>query len=361
MQNSRSSWKRILLTSGVAGALAVPLAVAPAAATDRTDWTVQVIASGLKNPRGVTALRDGTVLVAEAGEGRPGCAVGEKCVAATGAVFAVDGNRQGRVVTGLASVAEGAEAGAPASANGPSNVLPDHRGGYIVVSGLGGTTGERTALGADAATLGTVFRTSDNKVLADLTDHETRLNPDGGDVHANPWSLVRSGCGFLTTDAGANTVIRSAPGGRTSTAAVVPKNELPSGAAESVPTGIAKAADGTVYVADMSGGQVDASRIWKIAPGGEPEVLATGMTNLVDIALDEKGDLLALSYSQAPLAGPPQPGAVFAVGTGTGDVTEIPTDGKLKQPTGIEADGNGGVYITNKTLGTDGELVHLSR
>lgn len=360
MQNSRSSWKKVLLASALTGALSVPLVVTPASAQDRTAADLEVVASGLKNPRGITALRDGTILVAESGEGRPGCAVGEMCVGATGSLFAVKGDDKRRVVTGLASVAVGATAGTPVSANGPAEALPDFLGGYVVVSGLGGTTDDREALGAGAETLGTVFRTRDAKVLADLADHETRLNPDGGDVDANPWSFVRSGCGFLTTDAGANTVIRSAHRG-TFTRAALPKNDLESGAADSVPTGIVTAPGGTVYIADMSGGHVGASRIWRLAPGGAPEVLTTGMTNLVDLAVDEDGDLLALSYSSDALAGPPQPGAVSKVDTDTGAVTEIPTDGELNQPTGIGVDAHGDVYITNNTIGTDGQLVRLSR
>ncbi|NEB13358.1 ScyD/ScyE family protein [Streptomyces coelicoflavus] len=371
MANSRSSWTKMLLAAGAAGAVVVPLTAGPVQAHPqshrhghthtRTEATVTVVASHLKNPRGVTALSHGGVLVAEAGAGLAGCPVDQACVGATGSVYKVRGSFRGRVATGLASTAVGVAPGAPISASGPSDVVPDRFGGYVVVSGLGGTTESRAALGEGAGTLGTVFRTRDGKVLADLTEHETRLNPDGGDVHANPWMLVRSGCGYLVTDAGANTVVRGDRDGTTSTEFLLPKNELPTGAAESVPTGIARAADGTVYVADMSGGQVGASRIWKVAPGHEPEVLATGMTNLIDLDLDRDGDLVALSYSSGALAGPPQPGVLFDVDADTGAVTEIPTGDRLTQPTGVAVDRHGKVYVTNNTLGTDGQLVRVDR
>ncbi|MGW8066180.1 ScyD/ScyE family protein [Streptomyces ziwulingensis] len=370
MPNSRSSWTKILLAAGAAGAVAVPLTAGPVQAQPQahrhhhthtpTEATLTVVASQLNNPRGVTALPDGSVLVAESGSGLAGCPVGEMCVGATGSVYKVRGNFKGRVATGLASSAQGVAPGAPVSANGPSDVVTDRFGRYVVVSALGGTTESRAALGEEARTLGTVFRARDGKVLADLTDHETRLNPDGGDVHANPWRLVRSGSGYLTTDAGANTVVRSTGDGTTTTQYLLPKNDLPAGAVETVPTGITKAADGTVYVADMSGGRVGASRVWKIAPGEQPEVLATGLTNLVDLALDRHGDLLALSYSAAALAGPPQPGTLSEVDTDTGAVSVIPTGDRLKQPTGLAVDRCGKVYVTNNTLGTNGELVRVT-
>ncbi|MFG3384701.1 ScyD/ScyE family protein [Streptomyces rochei] len=373
MANSRNSWTKILLAAGAAGAVAVPLTAGPVQAQPqahrhghththtRTEATVTVVASQLNNPRGVTALGDGGVLVAEAGAGLADCPVDQTCVGTTGSVYKVKGSFQGRVATGLASTAKGVAPGAPISANGPSDVVPDRFGGYVVVSGLGGTTESRAALGEGAQTLGTVFRTRDGKVLADLTDHETRLNPDGGDVHANPWRLARSGSGYLATDAGANTVVRGNADGTTATEYLLPKNELPTGAAETVPTGIAKAADGTVYVADMSGGRVGASRVWKIAPGRQPEILATGMTNLIDLDLDRDGDLIALSYSAAALAGPPQPGALLEIDADSGAVTEIPTGDQLKQPTGVAVDPCGKVYVTNNTLGTNGQLVRVNR
>ena len=359
MSNSRSSWKRVLVAAAAATVVAA-LGIAPAHADpSTTDATLTVIASGLKNPRGITAQSDGSLLVAESGEGLPGCAVGARCVGNTGAIvkMSITGSTS-RPVTGLASTAVGVADPTTVSASGPADVIRDtNGGGYDVLSCFGGpgTTDLRNSLGDSARTLGTLFRTSDNKVLGDLVPLETDQNPDGTDVNANPWRFVRSGSGFLATDAGGNDVV-SLPGDGTATAQyVMPQN----GTAQSVPTGIIKAADGTVYISDMSGGQVGTSRIWKVSPGRQPQVFVTGLTNITDIAFDQMGNLLALSYSSSPLSQAPTPGSLSAINLSTKKVTTIPTGSQLVQPNGLGVDIFGDVYVTNHTVGTNGQLVRI--
>ncbi|MDT0612712.1 ScyD/ScyE family protein [Streptomyces lancefieldiae] len=363
MSNSRTSWKKVLPAAAVAAVMTAPMAAAaPAQAqTDETHTVgLTVVASGLKNPRGITAQSDGSLLVAESGEGLPGCAAGTRCLGATGAIVKVPfGGAKSRVVTGLPSTAVGTADPAAVNASGPAQAVRDTaNGGYTVLASLGGpgTPELRSSLGDAARTLGTVFRTGDGKVLGDLVTHEATLNPDGGDVNGNPWRFVQDGSGFLATDAGSNDVVAGPGDGTTSTKYLLPKN----GTAESVPTGIVKKADGTLYIADMGGGQVGGSRIWKVPPGQQPEVLVSGLTNIVDIAFDWKGDLLALSYSSSSLAGAPTAGSLSEIDLSTNAVTTIPTGDKLKQPSGLGVDIFGCVYVTNNSVGTNGQLVRLS-
>ncbi|MDG9695024.1 ScyD/ScyE family protein [Streptomyces mutabilis] len=363
MSNSRASWKKVLPTAAAAAVMltattaAVP---AEAGAEEKPSATLTVVASGLKNPRGITAQSDGSVLVAESGEGLPGCAAGTRCLGATGAIVKVPfGGSMSRVVTGLPSVAVGAADPTTVNASGPSQAVAGTTagGGYTVLSAFGGpgTPELRSSLGASAKTLGTVFRTGDNKVLGDMVTHEATLNPDGGDINGNPWRFVQDGAGFLATDAGSNDVVAGPGDGTTSTKYVLPKN----GTAESVPTGIVKSSDGTLYIADMGGGQVGGSRIWKVPPGQQPQVLVSGLTNIVDIAFDWKGDLLALSYSSSSLAGAPTPGSLSEIDLSTKKVTTIPTGDRLRQPSGLGVDIFGCVYITNHSVGTNGQLVRV--
>lgn len=356
MPNSRSGLTKSMLAVS-ACVVAVPLAAAgPASAADSgaAKSTVKVVASGLKNPRDVTALPDGSLLVAESGEGLPGCPVGQVCLGKTGAVYKVKGSWQGRVVTGLPSFGPGAAPGAAIQALGPAAVLPDPNGGYLVLNSGGFDSNGRAALGPEGKTLGTLTRTRDGSVVADYVDHETRLNPDGREPYSNPWKVLRSGSGYLATDAGANTVLRTA-GSTTTTEFVLPTNENDR---DGVPTGIARAADGTTYVAGL-GVYAGQSRIYKVGPQG-PELWVTGLTNVVDLAVAPNGDVIALTYTPGYLEDPPQPSKVLKIDPVTGAVTEIPTGDRLIMGTGLDVNRDGKVFIVNNARGTSGELLSLT-
>ncbi|MEU3288630.1 ScyD/ScyE family protein [Streptomyces longwoodensis] len=359
MQNSRRSLTRRMLAIS-ACAVALPLATAglagaaPAGTHGISDTTVKVVATGLKNPRDVTALADGTLLVAESGEGLPGCPVGQVCLGKTGAVYKIRGPWQGRVVTGLPSLGPGVAPGAAVQAVGPASVLPDPNGGYLVLSMGGFDSNGRAALGPDAATLGTLSRTRDGSIVADYVDHETRLNPDGRQPYSNPWKVLRTGGGYLVTDAGANTVLRTA-GTTTTTQFVLPTIENDR---DGVPTGIARTADGTTYVSGL-GVYAGQSRIYKVGPNG-PEEWLSGLTNVVDLAAAPNGDLIALTYTPGYLEDPPQPSKVLRINTTTKEVTEIPTGDRLIMGTGLDVNREGQIFIVNNARGTSGELLRLT-
>lgn len=359
MLNSRRSFTKCMLAVS-ACVVAVPLVAAGPAGAATTGaeavskTTIKVVASGLKNPRDVTALADGSLLVAESGEGLPGCPVGQVCLGKTGSIYKVKGSWQGRVVTGLPSFGPGAQPGAAIQALGPASVLPDPNGGYLVLNSGGFNSDGRAALGPDAKTLGTLMRTRDGSIVADYVDHETRLNPDGREAYSNPWKVLCSGSSYLSTDAGANTVLRTA-GGTTSTEFVLPTNENDR---DGVPTGIARAADGTTYVAGL-GVYAGQSRIYKVGPNG-PELWVTGLTNVVDLAVAPNGDLITLTYTPGYLEDPPQPSKVLKIDPATKAVTEIPTGDRLIMGTGLDVNRDGQVLIVNNARGTTGELLSLT-
>jgi glucose/arabinose dehydrogenase len=314
--------------------------------------TATVVASGLANPRDVQVQSDGSVLVAESGSGpATACTTpGSQCLGFTGAVYRVNGSSKGRVVTGLPSKllvrADGSSVVAGA------NSVESDNGAYRVTYSLSGTTPTRAELGAGAEPLGTVA-IAGGAILGDLTVHETNLNPDGGELLANPQRSVKVGSDYLATDSGGNTLLRVHSNGTVTTEFVFPKN----GDAESVPTGIVKGADGAYYISDMSGLRKGQGRIWRLVPGTTPTVFATGLTNIIDLAVRPDGDLVALSYATGDTVSEPNTGALTRINKTTGALSSISVDTTLNLPTGLAIAPSGDMYVTNNTLTTSGQLL----
>ncbi|MGP9018078.1 ScyD/ScyE family protein [Streptomyces sp. BR1] len=406
MSRIRRSWSGAFVAAAAVGTLTATLVPGPAQASPKEakaadTANIQVIASKLNNPRGISVQDDGTILVAESGVGKPGCAPGTKCVGLTGSIYRVKGSEQGRVVTGLPSSAVApTNPYEPISAAGPNDVEANGSG-YLVLNGFGGGTDDRDKLGKDAAKLGTL-QTASGWVLGDLAKHETLLdpdwilghvpNPEEASIHSNPWRFARNGRGFLVADAGGNDLVGIGFGGKTTTEAIFPDNEIPApgGAAaapsakekkalsalvpqatttaangtvkvQSVPSGILKGKDGAFYMADMGGLRPGGSRIWRIVPGHRAEVFASGLTAVSDLAQDSDGNLIALTLTGGfQQQGPPLPGKLNRIDIKTKAVTEIPTDGKLSMATGLAVGPDDEIYVTNNSVGTEGQLIKIT-
>ncbi|MFG2408082.1 ScyD/ScyE family protein [Streptomyces brevispora] len=121
-----------------------------------------------------------------------------------------------------------------------------------------------------------------------------------------------------------------------------------------MPTGILRGRDGAFYIADMSGMYQGLSRIWRYVPGSTPTVFATGLTDVIDLAVPPSGDLIALSYGSGE-AVDPGPGTLTRINARTGATTPIPTITPLTEPTGVAATAEGDIYVTgNMQSNTDG-------
>ncbi len=109
--------------------------------------TLNVIASGLDSPRGLTFAPDGSLYITEAGRGGTGACIPAPgagasglvmCYGATGAVTRIQNGIQERVVTGLPSVAISIpEFPVSFDATGPHDIQFDATGKAYVVVGLG--------------------------------------------------------------------------------------------------------------------------------------------------------------------------------------------------------------------------------
>ncbi|REE97966.1 ScyD/ScyE family protein [Thermomonospora umbrina] len=398
MSRSRKSWTGAALAVAAAGCVTAGLV--PGTAQAQGAPSLQVIAGKLNNPRGVTVLGDGTILVAESGTGGKGPCVGKgearQCFGATGAIFRMKGAWKGRVVKGLPSINEGGGS----AAIGPVDVAVSGKD-YYVLNGFGGSTAHRARFGSNARRMGTLYRVRGAAVQGDLVSHETRLDPDWvlprtdpGEprINANPWRFASASGGQYVTDAGGNDLVRVS-GGRTYTEAVFPHGRIavPASArtavnsaqakrllrviagapaasqtipVQSVPTGVVRGPDGALYVGELGGFAPGASRIWRIVPGRRPTLFASGLTAVSDLALDGRGNLVALTMTTGFGPGPndpPQPGALYRINLRTKKRTEIPTAGRLFFPTGVAVGPRGAVYVANRGIGNGaGQLVRIT-
>jgi hypothetical protein len=363
--------KRLAFGTAVAlaGALAVPTAAAAHPSDDHP--SVDVIAHGLNNPRGVLASGD-RVLIAEAGTGGSGPCLpspegGQACLGDTGSVTTVEHGRQRRIVSGLPSLAgpDGSNAvGLTDVAYGPA--------GLTGVIGLGGNPAARAGLGSAGNLLASLVALNPGQParrLADLGGYEQANNPDSADpgssVDTNPYSLVSTPSAAVVADAGGNDLLSVDRRGNVSTLAVFHAQFVasPFGGQmpmQAVPTSVARGADSSFYVGQLTGFPfpVGGASVYRVVPGHEPAVVASGFTNIVDVAVDRRGRVYVLEIAKNGLLSGDPAGALYRVDR-DGHRTELAV-GRLTAPGGVAVDEDGTVYVSNKsTSAGDGELLRI--
>jgi hypothetical protein len=367
---------KLRLTCAVVAVAALVVASPPTGATAAASKTgtsgLQVVATGLDNPRGLVVAPAGVVLVTEAGRGGDGpCIVGAQgqtfCLGATGAITAVWGRHQARVVTGLPSLGTTNHT----EVFGPHDIALT-RAGALVTIGLGTDPARRAQLGPAGSLIGQTVRLgpSGATAFADLAGYEAAHDPDqdqpGTGPDSNPYGLWPHGDGAVVTDAGGNDLLRLDRQGRISTLAVFPTTPTPNpfGGPDVpmhfVPTTVTTGPDGSLYVGQLTGFPfpVGGAQVWRLVPGQAPTVFAAGFTNIIDIAFDHKGRLLVLEiFANGLLSGDPT-GALIRVER-DGSRTEVARAG-LVTPTGVAVTSDGTIYISNKgTLVGEGEVLRL--
>ena len=281
--------------AGPAGTATASPATSPAASPSMAGGSgtrIEVIATGLDNPRGLIVAPGGVVLVTEAGAAGVGpCAPGpggaEFCLSRTGAVTAIWQGQQRRVVTGLPSF------GAPDG----SEVLGPHdialtSSDVLVTIGLGTDPANRAALGRGGRLIGQLVRLTPDgpRGFADLARFEARNDPDQGQPgtgpDSNPFGLLPGRDGsVVATDAGGNDLLRIDRHGRISVIAVFPVRPTPGPGGviipmDFVPTTVVRGPDGAYYVGQLTGFPFPpgGARVWRVVPGKAPTVYADGFT-----------------------------------------------------------------------------------
>jgi sugar lactone lactonase YvrE len=373
--------------------LLVALGVAPAAEADRGgdhDYgggRITTIASGLASPRHLAFGSRGDLFVAEAGQGGSGpCFVGGEgpaCVGATGAVSKIDrrGHRT-QIATGLASMAN-----VPGndSAIGPHGIIVLGAAKVLITNGgptepkdEAGNTILRDTLASPVAYLFGKVLTLDARgrpvPLADIWDFEHRFNPDATlgnpKVDSNPVDLLLDGSRLVVADAGGNAIDTVDPWSDVSNLTVFKNRPVPNPFApqgppiqmQAVPTSITKGPDGQYYVSQLTGFPfpVGGANIYRVNPRtGAQTIVASGFTNIMDLAFGRDGTLYVLEIDHDSLRGPLTDGALFSISPrGKQRRIEIPA-GKLPYPGGL-AVGHDALYVTiNARSPVDGQVLRI--
>lgn len=360
-------------------ALSASLGAAPSALADTPQpepgW--RVVATGLDSPRHLS-ISGNALYVAESGTGGAGpCQAGpegdEVCFGTTGAITKITRHGQRRVVTGLPSLA------APdgSAAIGATDVLV-HGKRWVATIGLGADPAVRADLPyAGRRLLGTVVTgkwwkkrhhrawTARPRVLADLAGYEAAKDPDGFGPDSNPGGIARTRGGYVVADAGANAVLKVSAHGRIRVLGVLdspgtapaPFPPFPEIEMQAVPTSVFAAPDGSVYVSELVGFPFAAgySRIHRFSKSGSHSIVATGLTNVTDLAW-YRGSLYAVQIADEGLlaAGEDLPmGSLVKVVPGGAAETVVDN---LPAPYGV-AFARGRAYLTTCAVCPDGGQV----
>ena len=351
--------------------------------------TIDVVMSGLDNPRGLTLGRHGALYVAEAGRGGSGpCRVvrgQNQCYGPSGAVSRLDEGVQERIVTGLDSYAPQPSG---AGATGPHDVSLRSRRIYVSI-GLGGPDAQAIRAFFDHD-FGWLIRADEDggsaERVADAAGYEFAANPDRGALDSNPYGLLAGGGARIVVDAGGNSLVRVPGSGNISTIAVFP-SRAQGRVTDAVPNSVATGRDGAYYVGELTGAPFFAgiARVYRVRPGHAPEVFLDGFTAIIDLAFGcDQRTLYVLQHATGPgLSGP---GALIRVAHNGARTTVASAE--LSAPTSVAvscggdedgdlhriADGNDGdddddgdhreevIYVSNRgTSAGTGEVLRIQR
>jgi hypothetical protein len=358
-------------------------------------------ADTLNAPRHLVLTWAGLV-VTEAGTGGPAgtsnCATGpategagtsQYCTGPTGDIFTI--SSPGQTVPVLSELPSVIEVAIP-EVTGPSAIAYGHgREAVTIDDFLVNPDGSNNLVPKPfASAFGTLWLISGGKtrvvdIAAFAAAHPQSASSLGtvpGEVpwDSDPYDVVAYRGGWAVADAGANDLLYVSATGRVSMLARFPAvaEQVPAGVfgnptpitveAQAVPTSVTVGPDGALYVGLLRGVPSDpgTADIYRVVPGQQPVIWASGLTSVTAIAFDRQGGLLATEFNTGGLLSPPTvPGALVRISNNGQTVTTLPVPG-LYQPTGLAVSADGTVYVSNYgdsttvTSSHPGEIVKIT-
>lgn len=367
--------------------------LAIAAGTTAQAASLSVVADKLDNARGLSFGSDGSIYVAEAGNGGDCPPSATSCAGNTGAVTKITPNGQQRIFSDLPSLAVTPSIN-QRFVDGPQELKFDSSGNAYFLYAYGTFPGSRDPelnaasgntvppdLVSNTPSLGQFYSINLNTgtltSIFDLAKYELVNNPDGTDLISNPYALAINGDTAYIADAGANTVFSLKLNGSDLQAIPLPKQtvenpELPPGLGQvpekleitSVPTGVAVGSDGALYVSELTGfpSPEGKARIFRIGADGKPEVYANGFTQITDLEFDKDGNLLVLQYADRSLWKGDLAGSLIQIAPDGTRTTLVSAGEGLEGATALGISPNNEIYVTNKGDRADvGQVIKIDR
>jgi hypothetical protein len=319
-------------TPAAAGEPAAPRAsagrrVAPAPTPTPEAFGFSAVASGLVNPRGMTFGPDGTLYVAEAGNGGAReVELGRKrphLVGRTGRVSSIaPGGTPTPLIQELPSIVTAAH-----EEVGPTGLAFVDGALYLLTASGGWDVGDPSfdsgVLRLDPAGRSEPARIFDLTVFNLGEPAPARRQDERADVPAGmPFGLTALGGVLYATDGNHEVVLRLTTDGK-------PRRILEYPASDRALTGITAGPDGALYVAEYVPGKVT-----RLATTGERADAATGFALPIGVAFDGGGRLCVLEYV----------GRVFCLGA---DGRRELVAAGLTRPTAMVAGPDDALYVAN--------------
>jgi hypothetical protein len=265
----------VALAVGAVAALAASTGVpaqggtATAADSDKLFGKHTTVLTGLDNPRQLSVNANGDLLVAAAGHGsyKPANCLGSgqnaTCIGKSGKVIVLRNGNAKTVMKGLLSGA-GKDGSFATGADGASK----RPGGPVYTIMTTGAPEQELPAGLPGWQAGKVLKKRPNGKLmavANIGAFEERRDVDNEGVDSNPYSMLALKKKLLVTDA-AGDYIAQVRHGKVSLWAKMPEYGKK---VDAVPTVVSKGHDGKIYVGELHSEQKGKAKVWKYDRNGD--------------------------------------------------------------------------------------------